>query len=544
MGEILWDALIQYKSRVALIEIDRKKLNHQVTYAELMNAASHLVNEFNAVGLEPGDRILIQMSNQTRWIVAAIAGFYCGAVVVPVDVKASEDETKHYINEAKPKIIICEKHSLKRVRKSFEKVFVFAPNIDCDEFTKDLILDFSETLLKGKRAFRDIDDQATLVFSSGTGGSIKGCKLSHKNYLFQYDSLVEEYPMVEGDVFFSVLPKHHAIDFMCGFIAPLLTGATVVHQLSLRPEFLKHTMKTFAVTHTTFVPLILESIRSSIIRKIDDLPNLKKSIFRQLSKFSGRLGTGKSSTGLKKAIFGEVHSELGKDLKYIFCGGAYCNPEMIQFYHQLGINTVIGYGLTEACTVVTLQRQNELSPASVGKPVKGVELEIVKPNSDGVGEVAVKAPTVFMGYQGKEDSNIRDGWLMTGDLGCLTPAGELILVGRSKNIIVTPGGKNIYPEEIESAANGIIDTELVALSSQSLQERNSLNNDRVIAVVRNFDRDVLKQIKKLNSKLSPHKRISAVINWDKDFPLTSSLKVKRGDLVSQLRSSKFVLQEV
>ena len=93
LGEILWDALIQYKSRVALIEIDRKKLNHQVTYAELMNAASHLVNEFNAVGLEPGDRILIQMSNQTRWIVAAIAGFYCGAVVVPVDVKESEDES-------------------------------------------------------------------------------------------------------------------------------------------------------------------------------------------------------------------------------------------------------------------------------------------------------------------------------------------------------------------------------------------------------------------------------------------------------------------
>jgi long-chain acyl-CoA synthetase len=215
---------------------------------------------------------------------------------------------------------------------------------------------------------------------------------------------------------------------------------------------------------------------------------------------------------------------------------------MIEFFHGLGIPIYNGYGSTEACTAITVNDLKPFRPDTVGKPVRGMEIRVENPDVDGIGEVCVRSKTVMSHYLDDPEltaETIVDGWLMTGDLGRLDAAGHLQLFGRKKNMIVTAEGKNIYPEDIENAFEGISVKEFCVFAANYVWPQRTMVGEQLVLVLhpepgQAVNDALLTEIARRNTQLPNYKRISGYAVWDQDFPLTVSLKIKRAVLAEQI----------
>ena len=223
-------------------------------------------------------------------------------------------------------------------------------------------------------------------------------------------------------------------------------------------------------------------------------------------------------------------------------GGAFTEPKTLEFFHDLGIQIANGYGCTEACTAITVNDLRPFRPDTLGKPVAGMQVHIVNPGADGVGEVAVRSKTVMSHYLDDPEltaETIVDGWLMTGDLGKIDTHGHLQLVGRKKNMIVTAEGKNIYPEDIENVFEGLPLKEFCVFAANYLWPQRSMTGEQLVLVARvdpaqNLNGAMRGELERRNQRLLPYKRVSGYILWDHDFPRTASLKIKRNLLAEEI----------
>lgn len=533
LGELLRDALVQFKTSTALIEATRKRESARYTYMDFQREAMAVARRLEEAGVGADDRVAIVMGNQPRWLIGAYAAMYRGAVLVPLDYKLTPEEQAALLAHARPEALLIEEGLHRR----FGPGQVNVPLV--------LVAERLGELPAGEATYvpRTREDLACIVYSSGTGGRPKGCMLTHDAYLEQLRALLELFPIVQGDRYFSVLPTNHAIDFMVGFIGPMCGGATIIHQRTLRPEFVRWTMQTYRVTHMAVVPLLLEAFERTLDEKLDEKPPTVRGFLEALEALNEALTQRRPRHALSRRLLEPVHAAFGGELRMLFCGGAFVDRRRAERFYRLGIPVVIGYGLTEACTVATV---NDLSPFradSVGRPVSGVEVRIHEPNADGVGEVLLRGRTVMRGYLDDPEltaETIRDGWLHTGDLGWLDASGHLHLVGRVKNMIVTAGGKNVYPEDVEAAFEGVPCEELVVVASNYVWTDERPDEGRLIAVVRpreNADRAaLLDALREHNRRLADHKRVRGVVLWERAFPRTASMKVKRQDLAAELRA--------
>ena len=238
-------------------------------------------------------------------------------------------------------------------------------------------------------------DAACIVYSSGTGGRPKGCVLTHENYIEQCRSLTALYPFWPGVRYLSILPTNHAIDFMVGFIGPLLCGATVVHLRTLRPEFVRDAFTRYKITYMALVPLVLKNLQKGLQTRFAELPPAKRKIFGALVAVNKSLTRRRPNLSLSRRLLKQIHQSFGGELRALFVGGAFTEPQTLQFFYDLGIPVANGYGLTEAGTAITLNDFKPFRPDTVGRPLPGVELRIVDPVADGIGEVAVRSKTVM-----------------------------------------------------------------------------------------------------------------------------------------------------
>jgi long-chain acyl-CoA synthetase len=228
----------------------------------------------------------------------------------------------------------------------------------------------------------------------------------------------------------------------------------------------------------------------------------------------------------------------------LIVGGAFTDPSTLQFFYDLGIPVTCGYGLTEACTAVTLNDLRPFRADTVGKPLPGSEVRVLNPDSDGIGEVAVRSRAVMSHYLDDAEQTaqtIVEGWLLTGDLGRfdVDGRGHLQLVGRKKNMIVTAGGKNIYPEDIEVVFDGLPVKEFCVFAANYLWPQKTLENEMLVVVVRleqnqQFDDRLREDMRSRNRRLADFKRVGGYLVWEKDFPRTASLKIKRGELAAEI----------
>jgi long-chain acyl-CoA synthetase len=389
---------------------------------------------------------------------------------------------------------------------------------------------------------RQKDDMACIVYSSGTGGRPKGCVLTHENYLEQCRSLTAWYPFWPGVRYLSILPTNHAIDFMVGFIGPFVCGACVVHLRTLRPEFVRDAFVRYRITYVSLVPMILKNLERGLRAKFDELPSWKRALLNSMIAVNRTLTRRRPNVKLSQMLLRNIHRGFGGELLALITGGAFMEPTSMQFFYDLGLPVVNGYGLTEAGTVLTVNDLKPFRADTVGKPLPGVELRILNPDAEGIGEVAARSKTVMSHYLDDPEltlETIVDGWLLTGDLGRFESHGHLQLFGRKKNMIVTEGGKNIYPEDIETVFDGLPVKEYTVFAANYIWPKKELAKEALILILRlepnqRFDSVLQEDMAARNRKLPDFKRVSGYLMWEKDFPRTASMKIKRQDLAEEI----------
>ncbi len=551
LGEALRDALDRWPNETCLIESDRDRERTRLTYSDFKQMALPLARAFQDAEFHPGDRAAIIMTNQSKWLISAYAVFHAGGVLVPLDYMRSAEEHLQLLGHSKAKFLVVEYHLWRAITQQpeFKDHKLKIVMVTEAPPTADLRGGFrwEEFRRKGDRIFipRGREDAACIVYSSGTGGRAKGCVLTHGNYLEQCKALTAWYPFWPGVRYLSILPTNHAIDFMVGFIGPFVCGACVVHLRTLRPEFVRDAFVRYRITYVTLVPMILKNLERGLRAKFDALPAWKRVFLNRMIALNKTLTRKHPNVKLSRRLLPEVHKAFGGDLLALITGGAFIEPATPQFFYDLGIPVANGYGLTEAGTVLTVNDLKPFRADTVGKPLPGVELRILNPDADGIGEVAAKSATVMSHYLDDPELTaeiIVDGWLLTGDLGRFDGSGHLQLFGRKKNMIVTEGGKNIYPEDIESAFEGIEVKEHCIFAANYIWSPKERGKETLVLVMhpevnQEFTQSIKEDVASRNRALPDYKRVGGYILWEKDFPRTASMKIIRAELADDIRNS-------
>lgn len=549
LGAALREALERFADETCLIEADRERENHRLTFRQFKEMALPLAAFLQLRGLKADSRASIIMTNQSKWLVSAYAIFHSGGVLVPLDYKLNAYEHIPLLAHSKAEVLITEYHFWRAIKQQNPDPNQLPHTVIVTDVPKnaDLMgaIRWEDAKAENEPTFvpRTRQDWACIVYSSGTGGRPKGCVLTHDNYLEQCASLTSLYPFWPGVRYLSILPTNHAIDFMVGFIGPFVCGATVVHLRTLRPEFVREAFTRFKITYVALVPLILKNLQAGLEQRFADLPPMKRFAFNQLLSLNKALTKRQPNLDLSRKLLKQVHEAFGGELKAIFTGGTFCAPQVIQFFYDLGIQVSIGYGLTEAGTTITLNDLNPFRADTVGKPLPGMEVKVVNAGDDGIGQVAVRSKTVMSHYLDDPEltgETIVDGWLMTGDLGRFDSSGHLQLFGRAKNMIVTEEGKNVYPEDIESAFEGLPVKEFCVFAANFIWPERSMLGEKLIVVLRlnegqQFTEELKQELIRRNAKLLNFKRISGYVVWEQDFPRTASMKIKRFVLAEEIR---------
>ncbi len=548
LGAALKDALERWPNETCLIEADRDREKVRLTYSDFKTMARPLCRALEDADVKAGDRVAIIMTNQSKWLISAYSIFFCGGVLVPLDYKLTAVEHLQLLAHSKARFLIVEYYLWRAITQSPEFGKLATEIVLVTEAPAGVELRgayrWEEFKRKGEPSFvaRQREDTACIVYSSGTGGRPKGCVLTHDSYLEQCASLTAWYPFWPGVRYLSILPTNHAIDFMVGFIGPFICGACVVHLRTLRPEFVRDAFVRYRITYVSLVPMVLKNLERGLRAKFDELKPGKRWMLDRLIGLNKMLTRTRPRVELSRRLLPQVHKAFGGELLALIVGGAFTDPSTLQFFYDLGIPVTCGYGLTEACTAVTLNDLKPFRADTVGKPLPGSEVRILNPDGDGIGEVAVRSRAVMSHYLDDPEltaQTIVEGWLLTGDQGRFEDHGHLQLVGRKKNMIVTSGGKNIYPEDIEAVFDGLTVKEFCVFAANYLWPQKTLGHEMLVLIVRldqnqQFDDKLRDEIMSRNRRLADFKRVGGYLLWGRDFPRTASLKIKRGDLAAEI----------
>src|ERR1017187_3428922 len=548
LGAALKDALERWPNETCLIEADRDREKVRLTYSDFKEMAQPLCRALEDADFKAGDRAAIIMTNQSKWLISAYSIFFCGGVLFPLDYKLTAAEHLQLLAHSKARFLVVEYYLWRAIAQSPEFPRLTAEIVLVTEAPVGADLRgayrWEEFRRKGEPRFvaRQREDTACIVYSSGTGGRPKGCVLTHDAYLEQCASLTAWYPFWPGVRYLSILPTNHAIDFMVGFIGPFVCGACVVHLRTLRPEFVRDAFVRYRITYVSLVPMIVKNLERGLRAKFDELPAWKRTILNRLISMNKLLTRSKPRPKMSRMLLPQVHRAFGGELLALITGGAFMEPSTMQFFYDLGVPVANGYGLTEAGTALTLNDLKPFRADTVGKPLPGVELRVLSPNEEGIGEIAARSKTVMSHYLDDAEltlETIVDGWLLTGDLGRFDKSGHLQLFGRKKNMIVTEGGKNIYPEDIETVFDGLLVKEYCVFAANYVWPQKELGREMLFIALRleqnqRFESALLQEIVKRIRGEPGFKGVGGYLIWEKDFPRTASMKIKRQALAEEI----------
>ena len=505
------------------------------TYGKLYTIVKMLAKGLTETfGLKKGDHVAIRGSNCPEWIISSLAVHWFGGVVVPIDARLTESEALHILRLSDSKLIITDSPS-----EGFAKV--------CSQVEFDEIKDYYKSPGMEREKTLTLEDLAVLFFTSGTTGNSKGVMLSHRNIMSNVDQIYMILEFYPGDNQFLILPLHHVFPYTVGFILSITSGLILTIARSFKSNELKQDMQATKPLIVLAVPLLLEKIVQGIERELKKQKGLKKGIIGMFSAIASPL-TKRNIRGLSKNVFKAIREALGMNhLRYLVSGGA-ALPEWVSRKLEIwGFPILQGYGLTETSPVVSVNPPERPKNTSIGLPLPGVDVKLID-EIEGVGELVVRGPNVMMGYYKNPKATRKvlseDGWFRTGDLGYIDDEGYIYITGRAKSVIVTRGGKNIYPEEIEEKIGESQFVEEVLV----LMEKNvNTGLDELVAYIYpNFETvdeycqkkgeipcegniyDILMgEIKRVNGKMADYKKIRRIVIREEEFPKTSTKKIKR-----------------
>ncbi|MEG0873464.1 MAG: AMP-binding protein [Clostridia bacterium] len=547
----------KFASRTAFLEKDGiHKEFQKITYAKLKED----VNAMGTVMLKNLDlkdkKVAVIGENSYKWFVTYMA-VTCGVgTIVPLDKELPQNEILNLLKRSESSAIVYSsrrKDLVEGIKEQLPKDMLFIEmgkqETDGISFSYNkLIAQGMELVGTGVTEYIDTkidrEEFRILLFTSGTTAAAKGAMLNHKNICANTVACITLLPGMGDYTTLSVLPMHHTYEFSLTFIYCLTTGGTVGICEGLK--YVSKNIQEVKPDCLFVVPALIEKVYQKIEKGIKDsgkevLINTMKGITTGLSKIG---------INIKRKVFKEIYTKLGGNLKYIFCGAAPIDRDIVKKLEGLGLVFMQGYGLTETSPLVSVTPENDRVAGSVGKAVNGVEIRIdLSGNEDensNVGEIMVKGENVFMGYykmQEETKKSLKKGWFYTGDLGYFDIRGNLIISGRNKNVIVTSNGKNIFPEEIENMINRIpmVSESMVygMLDDKNKQDlivaaKVTLNEEYIEEVYlsnRPKDKEIYDiiwaEIKKINKSMVPYKAVKKLEVKKDDFIKTTTMKIKR-----------------
>jgi long-chain acyl-CoA synthetase len=517
-----------------------------LTYAEALEKIERLARFIVDKGVAPDAKVAVTGKNGPEWAVAYMAALFAGAAVVPIDYQLHEDEIENLIRASDAEMLFCDAEKFDELtRRCASRLPKGIYSLDPSKplYAYSLGGDGASTALPA----RNEEDLAAILFTSGTTGIPKGVMLSHRNFVSDCYLAQGNLPIYHDDVFYALLPIHHSYTMLAVFIEAMSVGAEVVFGKKLVTKQILSDLREAKVTMFLGVPMLFNKVLNGIMKGIRDKGPVVYGLIRFLMAVSGcikavfRVNPGKK-------IFKTVLSKASLATNRIcISGGGPLAPGVFKMYNQLGIDFVQGYGLTETAPILTLNPTDHFKIRSVGKILPRVELKILDPDALGRGEIAARGPMVMRGYYRNPEATAEvfteDGWFKTGDVGYLDSEQYLYLTGRAKNMIVTEGGKNVYPEEIENEfqlfgeIEQILVRGFVADKKRLIEEIEALvypNKDALQSALGEASGDA-EAVKKLvdgivaqvNARLLPYQKIARVTVLAEPMEMTTTKKIKR-----------------
>jgi long-chain acyl-CoA synthetase len=478
INDLLRHGAERYPEQVAL-QVQRDGGWVRYTFADLLDAALRVGDRFHRLGYAKGDRVVLWSENQPEWGVAYMGAAAIGLVVVPLDSRTWHREVWSVAGFTGARAILASRgcfarltgEELARNESAARPVALLDVDSECEPFAR---AEYPRSTDPAPAAIRTQemespgpDDLASIIFTTGTAVDPKGAMHTHRNFLSNLFGVSRSLPLTSDDRFLSVLPLYHALEFTCGFLAPLYRGCTVTYARSLKPKVILETMRETGTTIMLGVPTLYALLRDDIERRVlgASRSQLRSNLMETGKRFA-RSWERRFDRSIGRQMFLRVHQALGGRLRFLVSGGSALGDELYETYRAMGIQIYEGYGLTETAPVLTVNPLYQSRKGSCGKPVPGVELRLFHTDKDGIGEIIVRTPSLMKGYWDNPRATERvviDGWFHTGDLGWVDADGYLYITGRIKDVIVTGAGKNVYPMDLEAIYRAIPEIEEIVV---------------------------------------------------------------------------------
>ncbi|MDA0837246.1 MAG: AMP-binding protein [Planctomycetota bacterium] len=530
---------VRFKSKTAS-QIKREDEWVKYSFEDVRAHTRQIRTSLAREGLKKGDRIMLLAENQPEWGMAYLGAISLGMIVVPLDRQTPGAEVMRVAAFVETKHIFITATSFEALKKQVgEEVGNLRP-LNINNFALPLVagrasgMPYKEEEIVPRVEVQP-EDLASIIFTSGTTVEPKGVMLTHGNFIANVKGTAEVLAPYETDQFLSVLPLNHALEFTCGFLMPIFGGSTVSFVSALKSNVILETMRETGTTCMLGVPRLFKLFHDGIKKEIKKAGAITSGVVGALKTVSQ---ASHAMTGVNsgKKLFAKVHEKFGGKIRVFVSGGAALDPEIFEDFQTMGFPICEGYGLTETAPVLTVNSLEKAKSAAVGPPLPNVELRLENQDATGIGEIVVRGPAVMKGYYKNEEATnsvLKDGWFHTGDLGKLDDDGYLFITGRVKDLIVTPAGKNVYPDEVEMLYRDL--PGLKEMTVLGVKASKGLGEQVHMVVILQEDSDerraLLNQaVQKFSRDIPSYQRVQKVHFWTEDLPRTPTLKVKRNQV--------------
>ncbi len=529
----------------------------RTTFGSMLSQIRSLAYRLSCEGIEFGDRVAIIGENHPNWAMAYLGILYRGAIAVPLDPAATVETLANFLENSEARLVFVSPTSFEKYQEVCEQLGNsiravslqpianpngFASFADWTQTVRPAEFDSNPTPATG-------DDIALLIYTSGTTGVPKAVPLTHGNIYAEVEGVQEVMKISHREVILSLLPLFHAYSQIVNLWLATVIGAPVVYLNEVNSEEIARGLKEGGVTILTGVPRLWYLFHKKIFDSVRSQSRAVRSLFRALLATNGWL---RDSLGINAGtlFFRKVHQAFGGRLKLAISAGSSFDAAVANDFHRLGFTILQGYGLTETAGAATVTRIEDNKVGSVGKPLNQVAVRIDEPNHEGIGEVLIRGPIVMAGYYQNQEANRKaftaDGWFRSGDLGLFDHDGHLYIVGRKKDVIILPSGKNVYPEDVESHyAKSPLVGEICVLGVRNGSDGFALSERLCAVVVPDFDYLKLNRIANarepirfdldnLGRSLPEYQRVREYVVRAEALPRTATRKIRRFELQKQV----------
>ena len=501
------------------------------SYSQLYEVSRQVAFTLWERGYRKGDRVILFSENQPEWGIAYLAAVQIGVIVVPIDPQTAVEEVFALAKYTEAKAILTSEVCAARLQNPQIQSNTDSTSLEClniNHFCQPFEGEQAETSVPAEAElpavpdnFPDVDIHsdtvASIIFTMGTTVDARGAMISHRGFIANVVAVSKALPPEDTDRFLSVLPLYHALGFSCNFLMSIYAGTTITYTNSLRPTSILAIMRETKTTVLIGVPRLFQLLYDTIRRYVVQSPEAMEP-------------------PLDPEVVQEIQAALGGHIRVLVSGGAALPDEVYDRFMEFGLTIYQGYGMTEASPVLSVNPHHKSKRGTVGPEVQGVQLQIINPDENGIGEIVASSPSLMQGYyrnQAMTEQVIRDGLLYTGDLGYFDEEGYLYLTGRSKDVIVSGAGKNIYPAELETLYRHsplISEICIVGMSTDNLFEAAhaiivpACNENQDKAEV---EKAIHQHIQERAQDLPTYQHLQTVHFWDTELPKISDAVIDR-----------------